>query len=73
MYEWKRGNWERTLYSIKRKDFCKAVFSPLELWYSLTSQIKEEDRVCPPEKGVSTCQLNRKHRIEIPKKKISNF
>ncbi|TMW43831.1 hypothetical protein DOY81_011088, partial [Sarcophaga bullata] len=65
VYEWKRGKWQRTIYSIKRKDFCKAAFSPLELWYSLTSQIKEEDRVCPPEKGTVYPMDNVENRVEI--------
>ena len=51
--EWKRGKWEKTIYSMRRDDFCKAAFDPMEIWFPLSMQIPQEDRVCPPPLGVS--------------------
>ncbi|KAM7350414.1 uncharacterized protein ACRADG_009018 isoform 2-T2 [Cochliomyia hominivorax] len=51
VYEWKRGKWEKTIYSIRRDDLCKAAFDPPEFWYPLVMQIPEEERICPPPKG----------------------
>ncbi|KAI8126903.1 hypothetical protein CVS40_3190 [Lucilia cuprina] len=63
--QWKRGKWEKTLYSIKREDFCTAAFNPSEFWYSLTSQIAQEDRVCPPKEGTVYHLNNIENRVEL--------
>lgn len=51
-YRKERGEW--LLLPMKQifPDFCAVLFSPLELWYPVSSQLKGDARKCPPPKGV---------------------
>ncbi|XP_037827295.1 uncharacterized protein LOC119615300 [Lucilia sericata] len=65
IFHWKRGKWEKTVYSIRRDDFCTAAFDPAEFWYILTNQMAQEDRVCPPQKGTVYHLNNVENRVEF--------
>ncbi|XP_065365265.1 uncharacterized protein LOC135958293 [Calliphora vicina] len=65
IFEWKRGRWEKTLYSIRRNDICRAAFDPTEIWYPMTKQLAPEDRVCPPKKGTVYHLVDVKNVVEI--------
>ncbi|XP_065365264.1 uncharacterized protein LOC135958292 [Calliphora vicina] len=65
VFEWKRGKWEKTVYSMRRNDFCTAAFDPTEMWYSLTKQVPQEERVCPPQKGTVYHMNDIENRVEL--------
>uniref|UniRef100_A0A1I8NY43 Uncharacterized protein n=1 Tax=Stomoxys calcitrans TaxID=35570 RepID=A0A1I8NY43_STOCA len=50
-YKWERGNWVNTIFSLSRNNLCSSFLVPTEVWYSIVTQLPEEDHLCPPEKG----------------------
>lgn len=64
IYRWTRDEWVPTAVSLKRDDFCRALVNPFEPWHLfLVNQIPKEERICPPEAGVSWDQV--KNRVFI--------
>ncbi|XP_017963004.2 uncharacterized protein LOC108655736 [Drosophila navojoa] len=66
-----RGRWVPTFISIKRDDFCKALFDPFELWhFFIITNVPRSQRICPPKKGhVYTFRniSNRMHLENMPR------
>uniref|UniRef100_A0A1B0A1D7 Uncharacterized protein n=1 Tax=Glossina pallidipes TaxID=7398 RepID=A0A1B0A1D7_GLOPL len=66
VYKWQRGEWIRTMFSLKRNNLCQAMFSPLEIWYAAVKSIPEEERICPPKSGTVYHLVNTSFQGEIP-------
>lgn len=47
-----RGAWTQLPMKQVFPDFCAVLFSPLEIWYPVSNQLKGDARKCPPPKGV---------------------
>ncbi|KNC34543.1 hypothetical protein FF38_00529 [Lucilia cuprina] len=50
-FKFSRGSWQKTLYSIRRDDFCTSFFNPSELWSPFLKEMPAEQRKCPFRKG----------------------
>lgn len=48
-----RGLWKKLPMNQVIPDLCTVLFSPLEIWYPVSKQLKGDARKCPPPKGVS--------------------
>ncbi|KAM7358214.1 uncharacterized protein ACRADG_003274 [Cochliomyia hominivorax] len=46
-----RGIWQKSVCTLKRVDFCKALFDTSEIWNSVVKNIPQQQRKCPLEKG----------------------
>ncbi|XP_037822140.1 uncharacterized protein LOC119610827 [Lucilia sericata] len=50
-FKFNRGSWQKTLYSIRREDFCSSFFNPSEVWSTFLKELPAEQRKCPLRKG----------------------
>lgn len=51
-YRKERGVWNLLPMKQVFPDFCRVLFSPLELWHPVANQLQGDARKCPPPKGV---------------------
>lgn len=54
MFKRERGKWQKTLLSVRRSDFCTAIFNPAEIWAPFVANMPVEQKVCPFKKDVRT-------------------
>uniref|UniRef100_A0A1B0BLH3 MD-2-related lipid-recognition domain-containing protein n=1 Tax=Glossina palpalis gambiensis TaxID=67801 RepID=A0A1B0BLH3_9MUSC len=73
VYKWQRGQWTRTMFSLKRDNLCQAMFSPVEIWYGAIKSIPEEERICPPRSDTVYHLVNTTYQGEIPDLLISDL
>ncbi|XP_005187384.1 uncharacterized protein LOC101891662 [Musca domestica] len=50
-YKKERGEWQPTLFTLKREDVCISLFDERELWSTYWENTPKEQKTCPFSKG----------------------